>query len=351
MKKIFVILIVLYSQFCFPQKNPINGYAVKVNDIEFLDCVKSLSIKTQKFSKRKQKIDTFQILNKIFIDEDKKITKRLDFRKSFKNENPWQIIEYDKYNRIKSLKRTHNDSITLVIKQFFTNNTIYPDSTNFYYKGKIKSKQYKNVFKDLLVIKQEFYTADTLRSYSTFQYDSKNRLIKELDINTKNGFGVTFDKSFTGSKTEKQLNPNDSITYRYQKLGDTLQIRIEKQNKLYKIKKEFINNEIKLDVNEKYIWGYLSEIQYNYKWKDSSKYLTKRFDRNGDLISYYKSTIFPDKIIQKRKYSLNESSTENIDTTTIEVIFDEKGNWIKKFYKKNDFIDRIITREIEYYCH
>lgn len=351
MKKIFIILILLSSKFCFPQKNPINGYVIKVNEIEFKDCVKSLSIKRQNFSKREEKIDTFQILNKIYFDENKNIERRLDYRKSFNNETPWQIIEYDKFNRIKSLERSHNDSISLIIKQFFSNNSIYPDSTNFYHKGEIKTQQYQNYFKNSLVIKQEFYTTDTLRNYTTFEYDSTARLIKELDINTKDGFGIILDKSITGYKTEKHLNPNDSLTYQYQLIGDTIQIRIERQNKLYKLKKELLSQDIKLKIDEEYIWGYLSKIEYNYKWNDSTKNYSKRFDRNGDLVSYFNTSVFPDKIIHKWRYSITDSSPERIDTTKIETTYDKKNNWIKKIYRKNDFIDKIIIREIEYYCH
>ena len=80
----------------------------------------------------------------------------------------------------------------------------------------------KSRLSDASVVKQETYTNDTLRSYIVFEYDSNNRLKKQININTNNGFGIILDKSFTGNTTKKYLNENDTITYKNVEIGDTL---------------------------------------------------------------------------------------------------------------------------------
>jgi len=319
-------------------------------DIDFKDCVKSIQVKIFYINDKSKQLDTiYPRAYQAFFDRDKNITKRLDFWGQSKN--PWQTIEYDKKERIIRLERKEKNQISLIIKQFFSRNLIYPDSTNFYTDEKLKFEQYINHFNNNLIVKQEYYNRDTLRNYTTFDYDSKNRITKEIYNNTINGFGIILDKSFTGGKTEKHLTPNDSIIYKYEKKLDTLIIYEYKANILEKVKKNYKSNELDLDIENNFWKGKLKSSFLKYKWKDSLKTEYLRFNNKLEISEYKNIVSSKNKIIKKWKNSLGENIPKNVEVKTILIKYDKFGNWIDKTYLLNKTIIEQITRNIKYYCH
>lgn len=349
MKKILLLFIFLVTNLVYSQRNTINSYVVKLRNAEHIDCVNSIFLKEYNYSKRKEKIDTSKFVSKVFYDKQDNIIKRFDYFREF--EKPSQIITYDSLSRISNIERNDGNQITETITQYFSSNSKYPDSLNIYSKGLIKRKQTINHFSDSLVVKQELFTNDTLRNYTIFEYDSKKQLIKKLNINTKNGFGIILDKSFTGNVTRKDLNPNDSTFYEYENKLDTLIISEYQENKLEKVKKAFKNENIKVEIEKDYWRGRLSNTISTYKWKDSVKTEYRSYNDKLELRSYGNTITHNDRIESIWKHSMTNTRPENIVITRIQTIYDKYGNWINKSYIRNEFKEREIKREIEYNCH
>ncbi|WP_298265953.1 hypothetical protein [uncultured Lutibacter sp.] len=320
-----------------------------MRNAEHIDCVNSIYIKEYNYSKRKEKIDTSKFVSKVFYDKNDEIIKRFDYFRGL--EKPSQIITYDSLSRILNIERNDGNQITEVISQYFSNNSKYPDSLNIYSNGLTKRKQIINHFSDTLVIKQELFTNDTLRNYTFFEYDNKKRLIKELNINTKYGFGIILDKSFTGTETKKDLNPNDSTFYKYENKLDTLIISEYQENKLERVKKILKNENVEIDIKQDYWKGKLSNTVSTFKWKDSSKTEYRSYNDKLELRSYGNTFFYSDKIVSKWKHSMTNDRPENIVITRIKIIYDRYGNWINKSFILNEFKEREIKRKIEYNCH
>lgn len=353
-KKLTILLLILgFYKIGISQNNPINSYYSRFSEsINFQDCVKSIEVRRYILfnSISRKRIDTISDFYKVFYSKNQKLKQRLGFHKSF-SEDPLQIMEYDSLRRITLLERKRNDTTTLVIKQFFNNESIYPDSTNFYNKVLKKTKQYINYFNDTTVIKQELYTNDILRTYKTFDYDTNNKLIKVIDINTKNGFGVTLGSSITGGKPKKYLNENDTTEYKYSKSGDTLIISEYRDRVLKKIKKEFISNKFSLIITERYGFGYLGYSTYQYKLKDTIIKIERSYSKDRKIKSFQESISTRKNIISKTNYNLTNDTPSETTTTIIKTEFDEYGNWIKKKYIKDDSVEKWFLRKFEYYCH
>ena len=322
---------------------------IKLRNAEHIDCVSSIYIQEYNYSKRNEKIDTSKFVSKVFYNKTDSIIKRFDYFRGF--EKPSQIIIYDSLSRISKIERNDGNQITETICQYFSNNTKYPDSLIIYSEGLTKREQTTNHFLNNLVVKQELFTNDTLRNYTIFDYDSKKRLVKKLNINTKNGFGIILDKSFTGTVTRKDLNPNDSTFYEYENKLDTLIISEYQENKLEKVKKTFKNKNIEIKIEQDYWRGRLSNTISTYKWKDSVKTEYRSYNDKLELSSYGNTITHNDKIESIWKYSMTNDSPENIVITKIQTIYDKYGNWINKSYIRNEIKEREIKREIEYNCH
>ncbi|WP_133158900.1 hypothetical protein [Flavobacterium alvei] len=352
MKLNIILLFLLFSNlWLYSQKKPIenNSNSKEFLPIDFDGSVKSIAIKSYSYNKKKETIDTTALYYKIFFAKNGNITKHIYFDKSFTNER--KIIEYDELERIKTIKINDDGKIWIASEQFFNNFSNYPDSTNIYYYGNKYKEKYINLFDKKNLIKQEFYSQDTLRHYNTYIYDKKNRLIKDYFTNTQNGFGITLGKSITGDKDEKTLWPNDSTIYDYKKIKDTL-ITIKLEQKGWKeIKKELKSNIFTLEKLEKYNRDFLENSRYTYKSKDSIFDCTYYYNEKREIRSFYKTITTPKSIVSNWKsdgFYNNEARTE---TTYIEIEFDAYNNWIEKKYSKDNATISLITREIEYYYH
>ncbi len=352
MKSNIILLFLLFSNLCiYSQKKPIENISNSKEflPIDFNGCIKSMAIKSYSYNKKKETTDTTASYYKIFFAKNGNITKHIYFDKSLTNEK--RIIEYDELERIKTIKINDDGKIWLASEQFFNNFSNYPDSTNIYHYGNKYKGKYINLFNKKNLIKQEFYTQDTLRHYNIYIYDAKNRLIKDIFYNTKNGFGITIGKSITGNQDEKTLWPNDSTIYEYKKTKDTL-ITIKLKRKGWKeIKKELKSNDFSLVILEKYNRDFLENSRYTYKSKDSIFDCTYYYKEKKEIRSFYKTITSLKSIVSNWKSDSFFDNEEKNETVYIETEYDAYNNWIKKKKSKDNITISLVTREIEYYHH
>ena len=351
MKRILLVFLCMNQLFVFSQNDAINRFVLPTKDIDFVGDVKNITIHHYSFSKNKKTVDTVKTINKILFDKKGIITKQFNCVKSI--EDPWQTIEYDNKGRIKTIFRKNNDKISLFAEQFFNDFSEYPDSLNIYRGEKGKTEQYINTFNGKLLVKQEFYTQDTLRHYNTYQYDKKSRHLIESFINTKNGWGIVIGKSITGGKDEKTLNSNDYTTYGYSKSKDTMVITKTKftpKHTYKEITKKLKSENFIIEIKEEYDNNYFEKSTFTYTSKDSISNNIFYYNNKREISRYYKTITTPNSQIGNWNSEVNKEK-ESTQTINIEIILDKFNNWTKKTYLSDNIITRIITREIEYYCH
>jgi hypothetical protein len=236
------------------------------------------------------------------------------------------------------------------VLQYFNRNLKFPDSLKIFSKEMIELRKIINHFKDSLITRRDLIENDTLRYYTLYEYNSKNQLIKELNINTKNGFGTVNKLGYSSTKT---LNPNDSTLYSYKKSGDTIITNKERYKGLVVIKKKYENDTVAISIEEHTSTksGLTYEKSTHFKWMDSTKIEHKYFKGNGVLKSYYNTYIYQDKIISiwVNPIMMDKGEPEMQEITKIQTTFDKKGNWVKKTYILNGFKKKEIIRKIEYF--
>jgi len=344
-----VLLLLMTQQFIFSQNNAISRFINAPRNIEHSGLAKCITVHDYSFKINKEAVDTTKTVDKIFFNKRGGVIKVLNFRDS--EDEPWQIIEYDKKGRAQSISRKNNDGMSLFAKQFFNNFSDQPDSLNIYRGEKRKSDQYINHFDKKLLVKQEYFTQDTLRSYNTYQYDKKNRLIKESFVNTKNGWGITIGKSITGNKDEKTFYSNDDKTYVYSKLQDTTVItktNITPKHTYIEVTKELKTNNFSLEIKDKYDNNFLYESIHNYTSKDSIFYCSYYYRDNKKISRFYKTITKPNIQIGTWNSDVGVDQ-ESTQTVNIDTSFDEFNNWTRKAYSTDNKIIRLIIREIKYF--
>jgi hypothetical protein len=322
------------------QQKPIERFVVPARELDHNGCVNNIRVKIFHFYENSNKPDTIY-REYLAIYKDKKLLKQEGYVQN--DSTPWQEILYDKLGRVSKLSRKKYDGKKFQIVQYFSNNSQYPDSTNFYFDDK-KNESYINTFLDTLVSKQEHYMRDTLRTYSTFKYDENYRLIEHIKVNTKNGFGITLGKSITGTEDIKHLNPNDSITFSYSSKGDTLIRKEYDKGELEEIIKTVTENQHKTEIIQEYGWGYYNRKIITKKLEDSIKVISYSFNRNQDTTSVLIEVRKPDKITSDWSQNGRNSKSEII----IKTENDSLGNWIKKTKIRNGALEDEILREINY---
>lgn len=339
------IQITYFALLCFTigytQQKPIDRFVLPARDLDHNGCINDIRVKSYRYYENRKEPDTIYREYLAIYDEDK-VSKRLSFSQN--NPKPTQEIFYDNLGRVTKLKRENYGNKRFLITQHFSNDSQYPDSTNLYFDG-LKNESYLNTFsKDTLVNRQEHFMRDTLRTYTIFNYDTKNRLIQQVKVNTKNGFGITIGKSITGTKDEKRLNPNDSILYVYETIGDSLiktKIRDQELDE-----KEIIikNGNNKIEIFENYGWGYLRSKKITTKYQDSTKIRRYYFDRKKDTSFIVIEKRTSEQIVSKWTGKNSSSESEIL----IRTIKDSRGNWIKKEKINNGVLEDEIFREINY---
>ncbi len=350
MKRLQLRLLLLMTQQCiFSQNNAVSRFVTTPRNIEHSGRVKRIAVHNYSFRKNKEVVDTTKSVDEILFNKRGVMIKQCNYNDS-ENE-PWQIIEYDNKGRILSISRKYKDSISLFAKQFFNNFSNQPDSLNIYRGEKRKTDQYVNHFNKKLLVKQEYFTQDTLRHYNTYQYDKNNRLIKESFVNTKNGWGISIGKSITGNKNEKTFYTNDDKTYVYSKLQDTTVItktNITPKHTYIEVTKELKTNNFSLEIRDKYDNDFLYESIHNSTSKDSIFYCSYYYRDNKKISRFYKTITKPNIQIGTWNSDVGVDQ-ESTQTVNIDTSFDEFNNWIRKAYSTDNKITQLIIRKIEYF--
>lgn len=331
----------LFFSVGYAQQKPIERFVLPARDLDHNGCINNIRVKSYHYYENKKQPDTIYREYLAIFNEDK-VSKRLSFSQN--NPEPTQEIFYDNLGRVTKLKRKNYGNKKFLITQHYNNNSQYPDSTNFYFDD-IKNEAYINTFsKDTLITRQEHFMRDTLRTYTKFEYDNSNRLIEQIKVNTKNGFGITIGKSITGTKDEKSLYPNDSILYIYRTIGDSLIKTKIKDQELAEKEITIKNDTTKTEIFENYGWGYLRSKKITRKYQDSTNIKQYYFDRNKDTTTIVFEIRTSDLIFSKW-IGKNSSSDNKI---LIRTINDSRGNWIKKEKINNGVLEDEIFREINY---
>lgn len=219
-------------------------------------------------------------------------------------------------------------------------------------KGKVKKfTEYKMSIENNIV-------KDTF-SITTTTYNRKGQIVDQI-IELKNG--ETFNQDFEYDKKENLIKEisyydNNKIVVNYE-YKDTLLIRaysISEADSIYTKMDEiyYYNDKNKLD-SRHYSQILISD-------NDTSTYNNKYFyDNNEKLNEYttqYKS--ISDSIFSKTKFEYNKfglySKTYSYDNndklTTIDEYkyeYDKNGSWVKKEIIRNDTLEYIYTRKIDY---
>ena len=352
MKRLILLYVLLMTQtLVFAQNNAVSRFVYPPRNIDFSGCTKSITTYNYSFKTNKETIDTTKTVDKILFNKKGTIKKQWNCNNSV--DDPRQIIEYDNKGRILTISRKNKDGISLFAQQFFNNFSEYPDSLNIYRGEKRKTDQYINHFNKKLLVKQEYYTQDTLRHYNTYQYDKRNRLIRESFINTKNGWGITIGKSITGNQDEKTLNSNGYTTYHYDNYKDTIVITKTKftpKHTYKEVKKELKKNTYSLEVKDEYNNDYLHQSTHSYTSKDSIFYCTYYYKNKKEISRFYRTVTKPN--VQVGSWNSNVGTDqESTQTTKIDTVLDKFNNWTRKSYSTNNITTQLIIREIEYYCH
>ncbi|WP_282019210.1 hypothetical protein [Salegentibacter mishustinae] len=342
MRKLLLLIYILPTQF-FSQESPIEEYLTKVEHLDHKGCVKSIFVEDAKFDKNEEKIDYLSKTYKVIYDNRGRIRKQLIYWKDL--QNPFKITTYDTLNRVSKVEINRDDGNGEILIPYFRDDLKDPDSIKTFSLEMKERRKYINYFKNGLVIRRDLFENDTLRYYTLFEYDSNNHLSKELNINTKDGFGVI---NKLGNSTTKYLNKNDSTLYNYREVGDTIIIDRERHKGLVVTEKSYENDDVIINIEKQTSTarGFTFQTRTNFKWKDSTKIEYKYYKDKDDLKSYTNTYIYEDKIISEWMNYIGQP--EQQDVTDIKTTFDNKGNWISKTFIRNNVVVEEIRRTIDY---
>ena len=352
MKKLILsALFLAVFSIAYGQKDPIDSYIIpQERYLEFEGAIKSIMLLNYTLKENiESKQDTSYFnLSRTYFSENKIPINRLYFNSPGDTMHS-QKLTFDSLGRKAKLDSYDEDyKPSRSIIQHFTAENKYPDSIVIAFKQYGFTEKWYNWFEDNRVVRQEFYTSDTLRHFFKYKYDDKGRLTEQIKINTPNGFGITLDKSITGTVDETTLYPNDTTTFEYEEIGDTLKTFKYNNSKLRELSEktrgdgmEFVST---LNFNR---GGVLTSIHNTRKFGDSINEIWYGLYK-GDTTSITKQIRTPDII----RYSYNrlkrDDSRESI--TIIERTLDNFGNWIlQKNIRKEEIT--VIERILEYYGH
>lgn len=353
MKRTLFLILFISANLIHSQEKSIEEYVAKVHNLEHIGCVKSILLEELQFRINEEKIDTLKRIHKVFFDNKGNISKQLDYLNI--SENPFRTVIFDSLNRILNVKIIHDNKSEKKVVQYFGSDLKYPDSLKVYSKDLVEKRKIINHFKHNLVMRRDLLENDTLRYYTLFEYDSNNRLTKELNINTKDGFGITIN--FTGSPIEKIKYRNDSTLYNYRNNKDTIIVDRRKYEGSFVSEKSFQNDSLEIKIKEEISGDEVFMKSSTFIWKDSTKtkhlYYKLFDDKQKELKSYYNTSTYKDRIVSEWKdpFMIRDGLPESVETTIIMTSFDKYGNWINKSFIRNESKEKEINRIIEYSCH
>lgn len=345
-KAVITLILIISTNLIFSQSKVIEEYESNFENLEHIGCVKSIFIEDSKFDKNSERFDLPKTY-KVKYDNQDKMIKQFYYWKNL--QNPFKITTYDSLSRISKIEINREGGNGEIVIQYFKDDSVYPDSLKIFSQDMIERQKYINHFKDDIIVRRDLISNNTLRYYTLFEYDSNNHLTKELNINTKDGFGVI---NKLGNSTTKTLNQNDSTLYNYKKIGDTIIINREKYKGLVVTDKTYKDENVEINIEEQTSTnsGLTFQTTTIYKWKDSTKIENKYYKEKNVLNSYNKTFIYEDKILSKWIYPImiKNGQAEKQEITNIERTFDKNGNWINKTFFRKNLKVKEIKRTIEY---
>jgi hypothetical protein len=348
--RITILLFFCFSNFfIFSQEKSIEKFIYKseYKHLEHLGSPKSIFVKEYEFDNKGERKSYLSKNYNVIYDSRDQIIKHLVYGKN--SQNPFKITTYDNLNRISKIEVNRENGNGEIIFQYFSKDLEFSDSLKIFSKKIIEQRKIINYFKNNLITRRDLIEKGTLRYFTKFEYNSKNQLIKVLNINTKNGFGRI---NKLGNTTTKRLNRNDSTLYNYKNIGDTLIVNSERFKGLVVTKKTFEDDNVAINIEEQTSTksGLTFQKSTNFKWKDSTKIESKYYKKNNILKSYYNTYIYQDKIVSKwvDPIMMKEGKPEKIEVTIIQTVFDDKGNWISKIFIRNKLKVKEVKRTIKY---
>ncbi|MBE8728090.1 hypothetical protein [Flavobacterium hungaricum] len=344
MRNLLSLLLLFVFQFNFSQLNTIDKNRLIPRNIDFKGCVKNITLTEYQFNKSDSKVDTTKMISQTVFSKKGKVAIVKLYPKLLNDFT--RIIELDSLERIKTVLEKKEGAFEIFIRQYFGSKTEFPDST-FINNDNYKEK-YVNHFKNNLVVKQEHFVNDSLIDNRLYKYNKQNQLTEELYLNPENptGESVVF-------KSENQLSfyPNRQVIYEYKKIKDTLIIsKIHPDYNNQEVIKKIKKPNYTLEITEEYDKSFLLKSRFLYTAKDSISDITYYYKGKKEIRDYYKTFTTPKTITSKWKMQGDSSDEEKNSITTIDTLYDERHNWIKKTYTSNNTSTYIRERKIEYYC-
>ncbi len=344
MKKIILFLLLINFSLVYSQNNPIDESNVIPKNIEYKRVVKKITISSFYLSNSKQNNDTVKEISIVNFSKNGLIQKISTFYTPYGN--LWKTTLFDKLGRIISISSKEGDRIIPHVKQYFRNNTKYPDSTIINYSN--MPEKYTNIFSKNKVIRQNHFIDDSLVDYRTYKYNDKNQLIEDFYHNSDNLKGETMMSNVNNNSFQLSFYPVQETLYEYKVFNDTIIVI----KTLPKSSRKVINKKVKkskytLEIIEEYENNLLDEFTSKYVSEGLISTVHKRYTKDKRINNYYNTVTTDTSYVAK--YTTYENQPESTYKSDIEVVYDKYKNWIKKTYSNNKIIDTIVVRNIEYY--
>ncbi|MBW1655113.1 hypothetical protein [Flavobacterium quisquiliarum] len=334
-----------FNLFVFSQEVRIKKNEVLPHDLDFTGRVKKITITDFISNKQNTNVDSVRAISETNFAKNGKIELVKSYV-SFLN-NSWKIIELDKLERITKISFKRGDSITNPIKQYYSNDSNFPDSTLINTDKNYKEK-YVNTFNNKKVVKYEYFVNDKLKDFRIYKYNDKGQLIEDFYTSTENDSDQTLISKEADNGVMLSFYPERKIFYEYEKKKDTIiTITIRPKFAMKEIRKSLKKPNFNFEIFEKYENNILVKKEITTTLKDSISEFHFRYDGNGQIDSYYNTFTNPRKRITK--YTLSKNDKESLYIVNIDIVYDRFKNWIKKTYLINDKISGITERKIEYH--
>jgi len=333
----------------FSQNNEINKEIIIPESIDFIGCVKKITINTLKLNRISTKIDSVRTTSEVSFSKKGKVQLLKLYDRS--TMDSWRIVELDSLERIKSISRNNATSNFVFINQYFSGNSEFPDSTKINRDENYKEK-YINRFTKNIVTKQDHYVNGTLQDFRVYKYNEQNQMIEDLYHNLENESGETLVTSESSDGYKLSFYPERQTLYEHKKDKDTtIVVKISPRYSMKEVTKKVKNKNFELKIVEEYDRGYLKKSSATWTSKDSLSLIINIYKGQKEIDSYYKTFKNSKQSVHKSKSDFYKQGEETISVINIDTIFDKFSNWIKKVYTSEGVIQNIIERKIEYYCH
>lgn len=344
----YSILLLLLCSFCYSygQKIPAFPYNSWIN-VQIPDDLHG-SVKSIKIKRIHYRDDTV-INNSYDLSQDFKFSankKLKEIRFTNNNGELMRLYHYDKYGRITNIEQFRSDTVLRTFKYIY--NELTKVSSELVYEGN------SNLLEETVItynnnnhpVRREMLRKGTLLSYQLYNYDKFNNLNQEIFVNTPNGFGITIDKSITGTESEFTPYPNDTATikYEYTPRRKIKTKTIFQYGTLNSIEKNWTDRDTLISEKAEYRRGAVTSKTIIKTIKDLKITERQHLFGNPSIFKFYSIN---GKDVKSEQFENSKKISE--DNYTYNYEFDAEKNWIKCESFSNGKITSVILREIEYY--